>query len=237
MLRGKRFAKKTKRGAVIHVNREHYLRDDIWCGVAECTSCKNDRVRIHVAALRFGAFFSTDKSEPRACSRLPLNPPFFPSHPSANHKGVLSTSTTILCPDTNVALHQMDFLEHPKITNVVLLSVVLEEVKHRSKTTYDRLRACVENPDKHFYVFTNEHRRGLYVEQAQGESVNDRNDRAIRVAAQWYAGHIAQLNPAAAPATPATNGQKGKGKGTPVDAAAAAAAAGAAGVVRRTKHT
>lgn len=44
MLKGKRFAKKTKRGSVIQVNREHYLRDDIWCGVKECTACKHAKV-------------------------------------------------------------------------------------------------------------------------------------------------------------------------------------------------
>lgn len=33
--------KKTKKGAVLKVVREHYLRDDIWCGVKGCGKCKD----------------------------------------------------------------------------------------------------------------------------------------------------------------------------------------------------
>jgi hypothetical protein len=40
MLKSKRFVKKTKRGAVLTVTAEHYLRKDIWCGYTHCTVCK-----------------------------------------------------------------------------------------------------------------------------------------------------------------------------------------------------
>jgi hypothetical protein len=39
-LKSKRFVKKTKRGAVLTVTAEHYLRKDIWCGYTHCTVCK-----------------------------------------------------------------------------------------------------------------------------------------------------------------------------------------------------
>lgn len=42
MLRSKSFVKKTKKGAVLKVVREHYLRDDVWCGVKGCTKCKHE---------------------------------------------------------------------------------------------------------------------------------------------------------------------------------------------------
>ena len=42
MLRSKSFVKKTKKGAVVKVVREHYLRDDVWCGVKGCGKCKHD---------------------------------------------------------------------------------------------------------------------------------------------------------------------------------------------------
>ena len=36
----KTFIKKTRRGNIIKVVREHYLRDDIWCGSPLCqVSC------------------------------------------------------------------------------------------------------------------------------------------------------------------------------------------------------
>ena len=48
--------------------------------------------------------------------------------------------------DTNVALHQLDFLAHKSIADVVVLSVVLEECRNRSKSSYDRLRAMCQDP-------------------------------------------------------------------------------------------
>eukprot|EP00055_Hartaetosiga_balthica_P010541 m.45317 g.45317 ORF g.45317 m.45317 type:complete len:1019 (+) comp7213_c0_seq1:34-3090(+) len=37
MIKNKKFMKKTKKGRVLTVNQEHYLRDDISCGFKECT--------------------------------------------------------------------------------------------------------------------------------------------------------------------------------------------------------
>ena len=89
--------------------------------------------------------------------------------------------------DTNVALHQLDLLAHVAVTDVVVLSVVLEECRARSKASYDRLSALCQDPAKRFFVFANEHHRDTYVKTEAGESPNDRNDRAIRVAAKFYA--------------------------------------------------
>ena len=44
------FVKKTRRGAIVKVVREHYIRDDIWCGVTGCRECKGDPVLIPQAA-------------------------------------------------------------------------------------------------------------------------------------------------------------------------------------------
>ena len=33
MLKSKTFVKKTRKGGVTKIVREHYLRDDVWCGV------------------------------------------------------------------------------------------------------------------------------------------------------------------------------------------------------------
>eukprot|EP00042_Codosiga_hollandica_P046300 m.485558 g.485558 ORF g.485558 m.485558 type:complete len:1099 (+) comp57208_c0_seq10:182-3478(+) len=145
MLKQQRFH--VKKGArVVGVAREHYLRDDIWCGWAACTLCSQQ-------------------------------------HP------VLRTPVVLL-PDTNVLLHQMDFLEHKSIKGAIILSTVLEEVKHRSLPAYNRIRALIAEPSKQFFVFSNEHNKQTFIEQNSGESINDRNDRAIRVAAAWYQEHV-----------------------------------------------
>lgn len=39
MLKSKVFVKKTRKGGVMKVVREHYLRDDVWCGASHCMNC------------------------------------------------------------------------------------------------------------------------------------------------------------------------------------------------------
>ncbi|KAK4409529.1 Exosome complex exonuclease RRP44A [Sesamum angolense] len=130
------------------VVREHYLRDDIYCGAPFCKVCD-------VAAARLG-----------------------------------SSTSTIIIVDTNVVLHQIDLLENPAIDDVVVLSVVLEEVKNKNLSVYNRLRALCSNSQRRFFVFSNEYHKDTYVKIESGETPNDRNDRAIRVAAQWYQNHL-----------------------------------------------
>ncbi|ELW47905.1 Exosome complex exonuclease RRP44 [Tupaia chinensis] len=91
-------------------------------------------------------------------------------------------------------LATIDVLEDPAIRNVIVLQTVLQEVRNRSAPVYKRIRDVTNNQEKHFYTFTNEHHRETYVEQEQGENANDRNDRAIRVAAKWYNEHLKKLS-------------------------------------------
>lgn len=42
MLTNKVFLKKTKKGSIVKIVREHYLRDDISCGSEICEHCAND---------------------------------------------------------------------------------------------------------------------------------------------------------------------------------------------------
>eukprot|EP00927_Polykrikos_kofoidii_P079100 TRINITY_DN75896_c0_g1_i1.p1 TRINITY_DN75896_c0_g1~~TRINITY_DN75896_c0_g1_i1.p1 ORF type:complete len:1011 (+),score=195.61 TRINITY_DN75896_c0_g1_i1:76-3108(+) len=134
----------------------------------------------------------------------------------------------VLVIDTNIALHQIDFIaEDECINHVVVPYTVLQEVRNRHMGTYARLRALcrvdVTDEDekaaleaegsadkvptksrggrmqrdmtnvrnaKRFYVFPNEYFRETYVERNPEESVNDRNDRAIRRVAHWYGQHL-----------------------------------------------
>ncbi|KAJ6809856.1 exosome complex exonuclease RRP44-like protein A [Iris pallida] len=98
---------------------------------------------------------------------------------------------TVLVLDTNVVLNQIDLLENPAIDNVVVLSVVLDEVRNKNLAVFNRLKALCTNTGRNFYVFANENFKETNVIQMVGESPNDRNDRAIRVATRWYQGHLA----------------------------------------------
>eukprot|EP00003_Mantamonas_plastica_P018920 TRINITY_DN3089_c0_g2_i1.p3 TRINITY_DN3089_c0_g2~~TRINITY_DN3089_c0_g2_i1.p3 ORF type:complete len:102 (+),score=29.02 TRINITY_DN3089_c0_g2_i1:155-460(+) len=42
MLASRSFVKKTRRGGIVRVVREHYMRDDIWCGSMICDVCGID---------------------------------------------------------------------------------------------------------------------------------------------------------------------------------------------------
>lgn len=103
-----------------------------------------------------------------------------------------ATASTILILDTNVVLNQIDLLENPAVEDVVLLSVVLQEVKNKNSAVYGRIRNLIDSPARRFVVFSNEFHRDTYVQIMAGESPNDRNDRAIRVAARWYQSHLGE---------------------------------------------
>uniref|UniRef100_A0A8D0AMD1 Protein DIS3 homolog n=1 Tax=Sander lucioperca TaxID=283035 RepID=A0A8D0AMD1_SANLU len=157
MLKSKTFVRKTRSGGVMKIVREHYLRDDIWCGSEVCAECKQESTVLQRDAC----------IESNLCS--------YPHY---------------VIPDTNVVLHQIDVLEDPVIRNVIILQTVLQEVRHRSAPVYKRLKDMIHEKEKFFYAFTNEHHRETFIEREPGESANDRNDRAIRVAAQWYSQHL-----------------------------------------------
>jgi exosome complex exonuclease DIS3/RRP44 len=62
----------------------------------------------------------------------------------------------------------MDLLEHAAVTDVVIPSVVLEEVKKRNSSVYQRLRGLCASDAKRFFVFANEHHRHGMVHPAYG---------------------------------------------------------------------
>ncbi len=62
----------------------------------------------------------------------------------------------------------------------------LPQVRKRNVSAYNRLRSLCAAPGRRFFVFANEHHASTHVTVALGESANDRNDRAIRVATAWY---------------------------------------------------
>jgi exosome complex exonuclease DIS3/RRP44 len=53
--------------------------------------------------------------------------------------------------------------------------------------------SLTQSEDKRFYLFFNEFRSETAVRRADGETINDRNDRAVRKAAAWYTTHLAQV--------------------------------------------
>lgn len=106
--------------------REHYLRDDIWCGSVVCEECQH---------LEHDQILSEARE----------------------HENEKYNYHHYLILDTNIVLNQIDVLEEDVIHNVIVLQTVLNEVKHRSGSTYKRLKDLIGNPARRFHVFVNEH--------------------------------------------------------------------------------
>ncbi|CCD26529.1 exosome catalytic subunit DIS3 NDAI_0H03560 [Naumovozyma dairenensis CBS 421] len=160
---------RSRNGGATKIIREHYLRTDIPCLSMACTKCPEIVV-------------------PDAENNLPKfilsnDPPEFPQ-PIGKHYVVL---------DTNIVLQAIDLLENPDcFFDVIIPQIVLDEVRNKSYPVYTRLRTLCRDSDdkKRFIVFHNEFNENTFVEREKDESINDRNDRAIRKTCQWYANHL-----------------------------------------------
>lgn len=96
-----------------------------------------------------------------------------------------------LLPDTNALLNGMDLFEQSgAFYDVIILQTVLEELKNQSLPLYNRLLSLIKSEEKRFYLFFNEFRLETHVRRGQQETINDRNDRAVRIAAKWYTDHL-----------------------------------------------
>jgi exosome complex exonuclease DIS3/RRP44 len=183
-LANKVYVRSTKSGKVQKIVREIYLRDDIPCSSRLCTPC---------ASLGVKDYRDQGELVLSGCGRYMLTliavaPPVLSDRPTTTKK---FPDGHYLVPDTNAFLTGMDLFEvEDAFRDVVVLQTVLEEVKNRSLPLYHRLIALTKNDDKRFYVFFNEFRRETYVERQHGESINDRNDRAVREAVKWYRKHL-----------------------------------------------
>ncbi|CCG82269.1 Mitotic control protein dis3 [Taphrina deformans PYCC 5710] len=96
-------------------------------------------------------------------------------------------------PDTNIFYHSMDIMEQANVfCDVIVLQTALDELRNKSLPLYNRLRQLVADAEKRFYVFHNEYHSETFVQRHAGETINDRNDRAIRYTSVWFKDHLAK---------------------------------------------
>ena len=157
-----KFHRKTARGKVRAVVRETYQRDDVPCGCIACEACAS----------------FVEHGTP---------PPILDQHGTQN---TYTRKKHYVVVDTNVILHQMDVLESPVFTNVIIMQTVANEVRNHSMPLYNRLRTLLMDPDRRFWLFYNDFHQYTNVVRFADESPNDRNDRAIRQAAAYYTAHL-----------------------------------------------
>lgn len=201
MLRQKSFVKVTGKGTVTKVIKEHYLRDDIPCGYGKCSECT--RTTGHAPAGTDTPSDSTPNPNPNPL--IMLAPEGSPNS--------LVPEAHVLLVDTNILLHHLDVLDTEHFRDVIILQTVLDEVKSNSLILYRRLRSMIGQPEKRFFVFSNEHHRETWVEKEPGETPNDRNDRSIRKAALWYQKHLPPSLPIILLTNDQDNRTKARGEG------------------------
>ena len=82
----------------------------------------------------------------------------------------------------------MDLLELnvPPLSRIIILETVFDELKNLNSTTFSRLETLLKANEKQIIFFSNEHHQNTFIHRNDGESPNDRNDRAIRVAVKWF---------------------------------------------------
>ncbi|KAL2799583.1 hypothetical protein BJX66DRAFT_293174 [Aspergillus keveii] len=161
------FVRSTKSGKVQKIVRELYLRQDIPCSSRLCTICPT-----------VAPEDANGNIAPFVLSEQPAGTTAFPR----GH---------YIVPDTNALLNGMDLFEHTgAFYDVIILQTVLEELKNQSLPLYNRLLALIKTDEKRFYLFFNEFRLETHVKRGPDESINDRNDRAVRTVAKWYSEHL-----------------------------------------------
>lgn len=62
----------------------------------------------------------------------------------------------------------------------------VQEARHNNLSLFRRLKQLLKDDSRVFIFFANEHHCETFPEEIEGESPNDRNDRAIRIATSWY---------------------------------------------------
>ncbi|KAG6000093.1 hypothetical protein E4U21_005817 [Claviceps maximensis] len=171
------YVRSTRSGKVQKIVREVYLRTDIPCSSKLCKICLDGAPRN-----------ASQQVQPFVLSEKPAGTKTFPQ----GH---------YLVPDTNALLNAMDLFEQSSaFYDVIILQTVLEELKNRSLPLYNRLIGLTKSEDKRFYVFFNDFRLETYINREPNETVNDRNDRAVREAVKWYGEHLSRTKAAKVPA-------------------------------------
>ncbi|KAH9903978.1 mitotic control protein dis3 [Xylariomycetidae sp. FL2044] len=196
------YVRSTKSGKVQKIVREVYLRQDIPCASKLCSKCLANAPRSASGESKQHLYHGWQTKLRR--KRLGLTPvlvsPFVLSEKPAGTKAY--PQGHYLVPDTNALLNAMDLFEQSSaFYDVVILQTVLEELRNRSLPLYNRLIGLTKSEDKRFYVFFNEFRLETYVKREQDESINDRNDRAVRRAVKWYNEHLASIKSKKLPVT------------------------------------
>ncbi|OBA26097.1 exosome complex exonuclease RRP44 [Hanseniaspora valbyensis NRRL Y-1626] len=153
----------------VKILREHYLRNDIPCYFSDCSKCTYD-ANNHANLNNSDEILIKNKKAP--------------------HLVIL---------DTNIIINCIDLIESEKcFNNVIIPQTAIDELKNLSFPIYKRLKSLIGSTElsdsntktKNIAVFYNEFMNKTFVDRLTNETINDRNDRAIRKLAKYYNYHL-----------------------------------------------
>ena len=115
MLKSKVFLKKTKRGGVLKIVREHYLRDDLICGHPRCNICEENHETEEFMDTEddYSHVHRSGGNNMKSVSNQLLTSDVYTQFDGKKEEH-------LLIPDTNVVLHQVCI----KSINLLLYSLI-----------------------------------------------------------------------------------------------------------------
>jgi exosome complex exonuclease DIS3/RRP44 len=160
------FHRKTKKGSVVKIVREHYLREDIHCGRESCESCLKYKQSIE----------------------SPFAPKAYLSDSPRLNISQLCPSAHYVVPDFGVVHNQIDVITDPYFGfDIILMQTVWDEIK-RNITIYSRIKQLMSQ--KRFYIFLNEYNKQTFSERLFGETIAQYKQRLIKIASEWLQNHF-----------------------------------------------
>ena len=160
------FHRKTKKGSIVKVVREHYLREDIHCGQESCPHCRPFKLSIDT----------------------PFAPKSYLSDTPRCGISQLCPSAHYVVPDFGVLHNQIDVITDPYFgCDIILMQTVWEEIK-RNITVFSKIKQLMA--EKRFYVFLNEYNRETFRERVFGETKADYKQSLVVFASEWLQKHF-----------------------------------------------
>ena len=196
--RTKSYYKRTRKGNVLHLVEDYYLRNDIGMGIYHGDQVEESDL-IEIIQKNYDRYLRQIHKEKKQMKSTKTKEN---NDRMGEYKEMEEEELSNLCEcpftvvlDTNTILHQIDFLEQRSdlLQTVVIPHTVMEETKNQSLSIYRRLRKLLSDKSKEFVYFPNENHKDTFVERIDGETINDRNDRSIRKVVDWYRSKLTPL--------------------------------------------
>lgn len=131
-----------KKGKVVRVIREHYLREDIWCKSLACSSCDHQDAILEAPEMQV-KMSSSQKKKLKKVSGRTIYINLFPQ--LQKQSAVIPQSDYklhYLVPSVEVTLKYIDIFEECGfLKNIIFCETVMEEAsQHPQRKLYNRIR-------------------------------------------------------------------------------------------------